>query len=253
VQAAAGHPRHREVAGDGDLLCLGGPAREPERGRDESLVHLTPLDERGILGVVGDHDLDGERLRVHERVPQYPRRRNGVPVVAEDPDARVHHLAHLGERLPRQTLRDRADGEDLAQTGRARQLADLAHDRGVVGHRLGVRHRRDRRISPDRRRSATRLDRLLVFEAGLPEMRVEVDEAGHDERAVAVDHLGTGETGPPTHRRHASVVDPDVGDLVPAGARVDDAATAQHEGRRRVGLRARGHSAASEPVPPRSR
>ena len=54
---------------------------------------------------------------------------------------------------------------------------------GVVGDRVGVRHRRDGREPADRGGARARLDRLLVLEAGLAQVRVEVDEPGREHQA----------------------------------------------------------------------
>jgi hypothetical protein len=189
VQAAAGHARDRQIARDGDLLGLAGTAGEAERGRREPFVHLSALDERRVLGVVGDHDLHAERLGVGEGVPQDPRRRHRVAVVAEHAHARVDHLAHLGERLTGESFRDRADREHLTQSRRRREIADLVDDRGVIGHRLGVRHRGDGGVPTERRGARAGLDRLLVLEAGFAQVRVQVDEPRRHHRAVAVDHV----------------------------------------------------------------
>ena len=61
---------------------------------------------------------------------------------------------------------------------------------GVVRDRLGVGHRRDRRVPADRRRARAGLDRLLVLEAGLAQMRVHVDQARRHDQPAAVDDLG---------------------------------------------------------------
>ena len=121
--------------------------RKPERVRVEALVHLPVLDERRVLAVIGDHDIV-ERLRVDERVAKQPRGGHALPVVAEHPDAGLHHLADLGERLALEPLRDGAHREDVAEAGRGRQVADLVDRRR--------RGRRRDRCSPSARPRCSR-------------------------------------------------------------------------------------------------
>ena len=72
----------------------------------QALVHLAVLGERRVLAMVRDHHVV-ERLRVDERVAEQPCRGHALPVVAEHADARLHHVADLGERLALEPFRGR--------------------------------------------------------------------------------------------------------------------------------------------------
>ena len=88
---------------------------------------------------------------------------------------------------PLQPFRDRADRVDAGEIGERGALADILGDRGVVVHRIGVRHAGDRREAAGRRGARPGLDRLLVFVSRLAQMHVHVDEAGKNQAAAGVD------------------------------------------------------------------
>ena len=191
----------------------GRPA-SPSEAETRALVHVPALDERGVLGVVGDHHLDRERLRVRRaRCAAAAAVGTAVAVVGEHPHAGLDHLPHLGERLPRQPFRDRADREDVGQARRGRR------GRGPRGRSpawsatgIGVRHRRDGGVATDRGGPGSGLDRLLVLVARLSQVRVQVDEPRRERRGPgAVDHaprrvgrLRPPRSGRPRPRRRAT-------------------------------------------------
>ncbi len=224
-----GEPGQGEVPGHDDLLRLPGLAGEAEDRGVLPLVHLAALGEPGVLAVLGDRHL-AEGQGVGEGVAQELGVGHDPAVVAEDAHPGLHHLPELRELLPGQAAGDRPDGEHVAEPGGRGEVEDLPDHRGVVGHRVGVRHRRHRGVPAEGRRPAAGLHGLGVLAARLAQVRVGVHEArrDHEPRAVELE-------GPPRHRvrgHHDPVGDPDVGDLVPAGGRVHDAAAPQQDGLR---------------------
>ena len=141
VDAPTGRPGDREVARHDDLFGLGGTPREAERVRVHPFVHVAARDERGILAVIGDHDLVRERLRVEEGVAEHAGGRHAVAVVAEHANPGLDHLSQLGHRLSREPLRDRSDREDVGEPGLGSLVPDLGHDAGVIRDGIGVGHR----------------------------------------------------------------------------------------------------------------
>ena len=85
------------VPGDDRLLGHGGPAGQAKPPRGDPLIHLRALGERGLLGVLCDHPVEG--LDVFERPPHEHGVGHAVPVVGEHPDpgGGLGHRAQLGE------------------------------------------------------------------------------------------------------------------------------------------------------------
>jgi hypothetical protein len=103
---------------------------------------------------------------------------NRLAVITDRHRAGAHQLAELGQLLPFLTQRDGANRVDpcLARTLR------LAHDESdgclVVGNRVGVRHGTDRGEASGRGGHGAGGNGLDILLARLPQMDVEIDEAG---------------------------------------------------------------------------
>ena len=175
-----------------DFLGDRGPAGEPEVGRDGSLVHLRAVGERGFLGVLRDDS--AERLHVFQRPAHEQGIRHALAVVGEHahPGLTARHRADFGQPLALEPHRDGADRphRDVARRGAVRE--DLLDDAGVVGDRGGVGHRVHRGEAADRGRPGAAEHRFAVFESGLAQVGVQVDQAGEREQAVGVDDAGAG-------------------------------------------------------------
>ena len=182
MQARADVLGQQHVAGDDRLLGDGGPAGQPELGRDGALVHLRALGEPRILGVLGDDAV--ERLHVLQRPAHDERIPDAEAVVAEDAHAgaRVGHRAQLGEALALLPDRDRADRLHRDEAGRLAERELLLDDTGGVGDRRGVRHREDGRVAARRGGARAGQHRLGCLVAGLAQVRVQIDEAGQGDR-----------------------------------------------------------------------
>ncbi len=251
MQPTAGEPGERQVAGHDDLLGLRRDPREAQQGRGVTFVHLPALGEVGVLGVLEDDHAEGPGVLQGE--PHHARGLDAVPVVGEDPDPCLGHLADVGERLPLQPARDRPGRVHLAQAGLVGERPNLGDHGHVVGDRVGVRHGAQGGEPPSGGGSRSRLDGLLVFGSGLAEVGVEVHQArGHDE-ATCVDDLGPGRDGHPrVHRRHDPILDEHVGDGVVVAHGIHEPRPAeQHAARHRGPPRAPPRSPAGWPARPR--
>ena len=247
VQTTAGEPGERQVAGHDDLFRFRRDTREAQQGRGVTFVHLPALGEVGVLGVLEDDHAEGSGVLQGE--PHHARGLDAVPVVGEDPDPRLGHLADVRERLTLQPARDRPGRVHLAQAGLVGERPDLGDHGHVVGHRVRVRHGAEGGEPPGGGGPRSRLDGLLVLGSGLAEVGVEVHQAGGHDQATRVDDLGPGLDGDlGVHRRHDPVLDQHVGDGVVAADRVHQPHPAeQHAARHRGPPRAPPRSPAGWP------
>ena len=219
VETAPRQVREEQVAGHDDLLGLGGVPGQAQERRVVPLVHLPALGQDVVLGVL--HHDHVERRGVLECQAHDSRRLDALPVVGEDPDPGLRHLADVREQLALEASGDGSGGVDVAQGGLVRQGPDLRHHRDAVGDGVGVRHGAHRGEPPGGRRSGPRLDRLLVLEPGLPKVGVQVDEAGGHHQPVGVQDVRLCGDHPALDRADLLVLDQDVGDLIGSGRRVD--------------------------------
>ncbi len=141
--------------------------------------------------------------------------------------AKVGHLCQLRACEPH------GDGAEGTQPRAHGALGAGDHglgDGAVVVHRLGVGHAAHGGETARRRRSQARRDVFLVLFAGLPEVDVQVHEAGEHPlpgqfqrgHAIANDALG----GAHAHAGNAAVLHDHVTDRVPLIGGVEDASTA---------------------------
>ena len=229
VQVRPGQVREGDIARDERLLGAGGAAAQTEPGGDPALVHLPLVNERRVFAVLRDRQPEG--ARVLQRVAHQPRVGNGVAVVGERDDAGLRQLAGGRELLAGAVARDAAERQH-AHGGVFLGLAQHGLDGGAaVERRVRVRHRADGGEATARGRGRAAGDRLLVFEAGLAQVDVQVHEAGRHDQPGRVDAVRL------DHRvalvradaRDAAVDDHDVGDAVAPEGRVDHAAVVDGE------------------------
>jgi hypothetical protein len=201
VQPRADVLGEEHVAGDDRLLGDRGPPGEADLGRDDALVHLGPLGEPRLLGVLGDDTV--ERLDVLQGAAHEDRVGDALPVVREDAHlgGGVGHGAELGEMCALEADAHGTDRVDVGPPGVGTQAPDLLDDAGGVLHRGGVRHRVDGGEAADRGGAGAGADGLRVLAPGLAQVRVQVDEAREgdevpsldDDRAVAGDRRPGGD------------------------------------------------------------
>ena len=212
-----------------DSPTFGQPGEAEARG-GPALVHDAAAHEGRVLLV--DDDGKVEHRGVLERAAHEHAVRDGLAVVGDGDDALGLHRADLGELDALEALRDGADREDADERrspGCAGRRTRPSARRRATGMR--VRHRADGREAARGRGARAGRDRLLVLEARLAEVRVQVDEARRDDEARGVDDLG------PLRRAIFSStfattpsLQEDVERLVEVARRVDDAAAPEEDG-----------------------
>ncbi len=127
-------------------------------------------------------DGQAEHARVEQRAAQQLRRLDRRTVVGIAEHAGIGQLTHGGELLPCPPGGDGAVDQDLdGRAARPGSRADALEDPGLVCGGRGVRHQGDCREAAVGGRGRAGGDRFGVFETGLAEMGVEIEEArGHD-------------------------------------------------------------------------
>ena len=166
-----------------------------------------------------------------------------VAVVAEGHYAGGHQLLHVGQ-LPAGPVAGYAADYPNPHGRGGGAVRHVVHHGGVVDGRVGVGHGADGgEAAPGRRRRAGG-NGLLVLEPRLPQVGVDVDEAGSDHQAGRVDNPGVRfnriRVNGRRNRLDSPILDQDVGYRINPVGRVDDAAAGDERGRgvggRRHGL-----------------
>ena len=134
-------------------------------------------------------------LTYSKRAPHQQRVVDALAVIGEHSDARrrVRHCAELGEPLAGEPDRHRADRMNVAVAGLLTESPDLLDDAGDIRDRIGVGHRVHRGEAAERSSTRAGLDGLGVLATRLPQVGVQVDEAGQRDQAVGVDDLRASE------------------------------------------------------------
>ena len=223
VDGRAGELGEQDVPGDDGRFGRLRPARDPEAAGPRAFVHVPAGGERRVFGVLGD-DGAGQRMGVLERAPHDAGVGDTSTVVGEDADTEGVELPHRRELPAATTLGDAARRHHVA-----RRLAACGEhgrdDGGVVERRLRVRHGDDGGEASESGGAGAGFDRLRLFVAGLAQVGVQVDEAGHDEAPGGVEYGRAFDT--PAHGGDDAALDEDVRD--PVAGRVDDASAFDHE------------------------
>jgi len=129
--------------------------------------------------------------------------------------------------------RDGADRVDARETGFGRFRKDVAGDAGVVVHRRRVRHAGHRREAAGHGRRGSRRDGFLRALARLPQMDMQIDQAGADDHAVHIkpfDVRRSFGTGILANDSDLAIAQEQIGRSVKILARIDDAATGKEQG-----------------------
>ena len=141
-------------------------------------MHLAVARERRLLAV--ERELAAGDRPVLERAAHQAGRGDGAAVVGERGRAGVGELAHLGQLLAVEALRDRGHEAGRDERLAARGLDERAEHGGRVDDRIGVRHREDRAVAARGGRGGAARDRLLVLAARRAQVHVRVDEGGRE-------------------------------------------------------------------------
>ena len=222
VQVGAGELGQLDVAGDVDLLAGRGPAQHAQAGGGDALVDLAGVDQALVLAVV--HDGAAELYGVVHDAAHHAGVLDAAAVVGEGHGAVGAHVAHLGEHLALEAAGARAGHVHAAHAGRGGAVADELDAGGGVGDGVGVGHADDVGEAAVHRGAAAGGDVLLVLEAGLPQVDVDVDQAGHEHAAGGVAHAGALRGGEAlTHGGDAAALNEHVDDGVQPDLRVNRA------------------------------
>ena len=242
ISAPRAHVRHVHVSarqlgeegvpGHDHRLGRVGYALHPEPCGRPALVHdAVPL-EVGVFGVLDDGNAQGTGQL--ERTAHDLRVSHRLPVVGDRHRARLDQLLDLGQRFPHLPARDRRDGVDARVSTLARPPDHVLDPGTVVERRVRVRHAGDRGEPAARRGPGSRIDRLLLFLAGLAQVHVDVHESGADDGALDRQHLG-GAVGSDVRGRVLSqagdlaVHDPEILDAIDAARGIEDSTAADAE------------------------
>jgi hypothetical protein len=159
----------------------------------------------------GDHAVEG--LHVLQRAAHDERIPHAEAVVAEDAHlgAGVRHRPQLGEPLALLADGHRADRLNRDEPGGLAESELLLHDAGGVGDGRRVGHGEHRGVAAGRRRPRAGEDRLGCLVAGLPEVRVQIDQAREEHQSVHVDDRRAGTAQPGADLDDRAVRHQDVG------------------------------------------
>ena len=190
-----------------------------------------------------------EGSRGFHGAPHHARIHHRPAVVGNGDDARLLHQSDGGKFFAGAVLGDGADGKHVHDGVALGALDDVAGDGGVVvdGRRVG--HAADGGESTGGGGARAALDGLGVFEAGLAQMDVHVDEAGRDDQSGGVEFGGAGGIDVLADGGNAAVFDGDVADRVQTTGRVHHAAVANDQFRHCRGL-VPANSQGCVPAPP---
>lgn len=227
VDVGSGSLGEGDVAGDGGLFGRGGGAAEAEARTDPAFVHDAVFRERAVLAVVNDGQREG--AGVLERAAHEGGIPDGGAVITEGNAAGGSEVAELGELFAGAAPGNGADGQDADNGAGGRLAQDVFDDGARVHGGFGVGHGADGGEAAAGGGAGAGGDVLLVLEAGVAEMGVEVDKAGGDDEAAGIDLARTAGGERVADGGDSAILDEDVGDGVVARCGVDEAAVADDD------------------------
>ena len=173
-------------------------------------------------------DEHAERRRFPHRLGKAGRVDHRAAVVAERCGPGLPERREVVQRLAGNALRNRRRHIDV-RVGVLRLIEDVAHGFRRIDRGLRVRHAQQARHAAGRCRAAARQHVLLVGEAGVAQVHVQVDEAGHRREASGLDHLGLRVRRVRRNGAYAAVGDQDIADKVLPARRIDDPRAADQD------------------------
>ena len=153
------------------------------------VVDVAAAQQRVVLAVRGEDDIlpgGGGHGSEHHVVPLHPAAVVGEGDAAALQRSEVHRLQALA------AAGDGSVGEDLDAGVSVDDLLLEGEGLRAVGHGVEVGHRADGRVAAVCGGQRAGADGLLVALAGLPEMDVDIHEAGGNKLPAAIDGLGAG-------------------------------------------------------------
>ncbi len=203
VIAATDRSIQQQIAGDHELLGLGGNPGQAQLRRHDPRVHR-PAGQSRLLAML--HDAGIEHFGILQGLAHDRGVADAHAVVAQGDRPALKHRADLRQFLALSALGDRSDRKHIGQPhplGLAQNEFDLPL---VIQRRLGIGHAADGREPPRHRRRRAAGDRLLFLVARLAQMHVNVDQPRRDETTRRVDcPIGFAEIG--SDRGDLSVAD----------------------------------------------
>ncbi|MNZ81531.1 hypothetical protein D3C78_1002020 [compost metagenome] len=224
VGAHAALLHQQQVAGQGHGFGGFRNAGQAQEAGGRAFVGQAAFGQGCVLGVEDHGQVEGGG--VFQRAALHAVAGEGGQAVAEGHAADVAQGHQLGQLLAGQALGQGADGEDLGVAGFLGTVEDqLGHRRGVQ-HRTGQGRAAEAGDAAAGGRQGFAGDIALAAVAGLAQGDVEVHQAGRGHQALGVYLLVALETGRGlAEGGHLAAFEEEVGDLVVAAGRVDQAGT----------------------------
>ena len=168
------------VGGDDDLVGRG--VGHPGRSRDGRVAG-----ERRLFHVLDDEQAEGRG--VSQRAAHHQSAGHRMLALGEGDGAGFRQKPHVDQFGAAEMSRDGGHGQNAGRGGLERAAGDEFDQRDAVDHRAGVGCRAQRRDAGGGGSAGAGGDGFLVFETGLAQARVHVDEAGGERETAAVDGL----------------------------------------------------------------
>ena len=214
---------HGEDGSKRDCLGTGRNRRQSQPHGDFAVVRDAASGKMGVLRP--QPDAIAERRRVLHRAQQNLGVRQRSIGMRERNAAGVGELAHFGDRFTLEPGGQRAYRIHMRQIERASAVLQHLNQARLVQRRVGVGRTGKARDPARDRCLQLRFESRLVFEAGLPQARGNIDQSGADDHAGGVDHP----VGVPSRRcradgRHLACGNEERSLLINAIAGIDQAA-----------------------------
>jgi len=179
---------NREEICDDQVLGGIGPAAEAEAGRHHAFVHDGSLGHRVILAVI--HDRQIKHPGVFHRTPHQIVRLHAIAVIGDRNNARPLERTDGSERLPFHSDGDAPGGIDADNRVTGDDILHQLDRPGIIRDRRRIGHAHDGGESARGGGLRAGGHRLLVRLTGLPEMDVDIHQAGTGDLAGRVDLPG---------------------------------------------------------------
>lgn len=184
----------------------------------------------GLFLTVAD-DGEVEEARVLHGLEEKLGVRDRFSVVGDGDDTGRVHLPHLGEVLPFEPLGDGPAGKDADHAFRAGLLHDVLGDGLVVIDGVCVGHADDGSEAAPGCGHGACPDGLLPLETGLPQVGMDVNEAGRHHETFRIDHaVGACAREVLTDLLDGVALDEYVNALVPVVPGIDETAVPYEDG-----------------------